>query len=379
MFQQLFAIARNTFFESIRQPIMLVILVAAMVLIVLSNPLSAFTMDENQRMLIDIGLATVFLAGAVLAAFIATNVLGREIENRTALTVISKPVNRPIFVIGKFIGVTAAMVLVGFCMTFTFMLVELHSVIETVRDPVHLPVVVFGVGGLLLGVAAAAWCNYFYGTVFSSSVICFVTPLLFFAYLLSLNFGPEFDSQPFLRGFKDQIWLAVIGIMTAIVVLCAIAVAVSTRLGQLMTLVTTVGLFILGLLSDWIFGRNISRIEDNWLTLARNQGMVKQEETTRIMRWASGEIEESTKIIDVPTVPLMEVPGVTGAEIAEWTFSWVGYSMLPNFQILWLSDALTQNLIIPGGYLLESVIYGTLYSVAILGVGIFLFQRREIG
>ena len=49
MFQQLFAIAKNTFFESIRQPIMLVILVAAMVLIVLSNPLSAFTMDENQR------------------------------------------------------------------------------------------------------------------------------------------------------------------------------------------------------------------------------------------------------------------------------------------------------------------------------------------
>ena len=78
MFQQLLAITRNTFFESIRQPIMLVVLVAASVLIVLSNPLSAFTMDENQRMLVDIGLATVFLAGAVLAAFIATNVLGRD-------------------------------------------------------------------------------------------------------------------------------------------------------------------------------------------------------------------------------------------------------------------------------------------------------------
>ena len=76
MFQQLLAITRNTFFESIRQPIMLVVLVAATVLIVLSNPLSAFTMDDNQRMLVDIGLATVFLAGAVLAAFIATNVLG---------------------------------------------------------------------------------------------------------------------------------------------------------------------------------------------------------------------------------------------------------------------------------------------------------------
>ena len=61
--------------------------------------------------------------------------------------------------------------------------------------------------------------------------------------------------------------------MVAIIVLCSIAVAVSTRLGQLMTLVVTVGLFMLGLLSDWIFGRNIARIEENWLTLARNQGL----------------------------------------------------------------------------------------------------------
>lgn len=379
MFQQIFAIARNTFFESIRQPIMLVILVAAIVMIILSNPLSAFTMDENQRMLIDIGLATVFLAGAVLASFIATNVLGREIENRTALTVISKPVNRPIFVLGKFFGVTTAMIIVALCMTFTFMLVELHTVIETVRDPIHLPVVFFGVGALLLGIGAAVWCNYFYGTVFASSVICFVTPLLFLAYLLSLNFGPDFDSRPFLQNFKDQIWLAVVGIMVAIVVLCAIAVAVSTRLGQLMTLVVTVGLFVLGLLSDWIFGRNIAKIESNWMTLAKNQGLTTQEEVTKTMIWTTGEIEESSKLVDVPTIPLMDVPGVTGGEITEWTFSWIGYSVMPNFQVLWLSDALTQNLVIPGSYLLETIIYGGLYSIAILGIGIFLFQRREIG
>ena len=78
----------------------LVITVAAMVLIVLSN-LSAYhgrepaNADRHR-------LATVFLAGPC-CAFIATNVLGREI-NRTALTVISKPVNRPVFVVGKFLG-----------------------------------------------------------------------------------------------------------------------------------------------------------------------------------------------------------------------------------------------------------------------------------
>ena len=81
MIEQLLAIARNTFFESIRQPIVLVVLLIATVLLVLSNPLSAFTMADDQHMFIDIGMATVFLFGALLAAFVATSVLVREIEN----------------------------------------------------------------------------------------------------------------------------------------------------------------------------------------------------------------------------------------------------------------------------------------------------------
>jgi len=377
MFQQLIAITRNTFFESIRQPIMLVVVIAASILIVLSNPLSAFTMDENQRMLVDIGLATVFLAGAVLAAFIATNVLGREIENKTALTVISKPVTRPIFMIGKYLGVAGAMMVASLCMTLVFMLVELHTVIETVQDPVHVPVVIFGLGGALLGLLAASWCNYFYGMVFSSSVIAITTPILFLAYLLALNFGPDFSSQPMWLAFESQIWLAVVSIMMAILVLCAIAVTVSTRFGQLVTLVCTVGLFLLGLLSDWIFGRGIERLEASWLDTARLKGLVTQEEVIRSIEWTTGEVEESMTIIDVATVPLVDM--ATTGEYVSWILYWIGYSVLPNFQILWLSDALTQDTVIPYSYLLRTLLYGGFYSIGVLGLGIILFQRREVG
>ncbi|MEE3001265.1 MAG: ABC transporter permease subunit [Planctomycetota bacterium] len=377
MFQQLLAITRNTFFESIRQPIMLVVVISASILIVLSNPLSAFTMDENQRMLVDIGLATVFLAGAVLAAFIATNVLGREIENKTALTVISKPVTRPVFMIGKYLGVAGAMMVASLCMTLVFMLVELHTVIETVKDPVHVPVVIFGLGGALLGLLAATWCNYFYGMVFSSSVIAITTPILFLAYLLALNFGPDFSSQSMWLAFESQIWLAVVSIMMAILVLCAIAVAVSTRFGQLVTLVCTVGLFLLGLLSDWIFGRGIERLEAGWLDTARLKGLVTQEEVIRRIEWTTGEVEESMTIIDVATVPLSDM--ATTGEYVTWIFYWIGYSVLPNFQILWLSDALTQDTVIPYSYLLSTLLYGGFYSIGVLGLGIILFQRREVG
>ena len=66
MFTQTFAIAKNAFFESIRQPIVLVLLIAATLLLMLASPLSAFTMENDQRMLLDLGLATIFMIGMFL-------------------------------------------------------------------------------------------------------------------------------------------------------------------------------------------------------------------------------------------------------------------------------------------------------------------------
>ena len=77
MLTQTLSIARNAFFESIRQPILLVLVLAGMLLLMLSNPLAAFTMEDDQRMLLDIGLATVFTIGILIASFVASNVLGR--------------------------------------------------------------------------------------------------------------------------------------------------------------------------------------------------------------------------------------------------------------------------------------------------------------
>ncbi|MDY7108710.1 MAG: ABC-2 transporter permease, partial [Planctomycetota bacterium] len=219
------SIARNTFFESIRQPIVLVVLVAATIFLILSNPLAAFTMEDDQRMMIDIGMATVFLCGALLAAFVATGVLTREIDNKTALTVISKPVSRPLFVIGKFIGVAGALTLATLYMSFVFLLVELHTVLETVRDPIHLPVIAFGVGAAAIGLAASVWCNYFYGRVFSSTTICIMTPLAALAYFFTLMFNERFEPQPIGTDFKADIWLALFALLIAILVLTALAIA----------------------------------------------------------------------------------------------------------------------------------------------------------
>ncbi|MCH2136964.1 MAG: hypothetical protein MK101_10360 [Phycisphaerales bacterium] len=374
---QLLAIARNTFFESIRQPITLVVVAGAALLIVMSNPLAAFTMGEDQRMLIDIGLATVFTGGAVLAAFIATGVLGREIAQKTALTVISKPVSRTVFLVGKFIGVSCALLLTVLCLSLVFMLTEMHSVIQTVRDPVHVPVLIFGFGALIVGLAVAVWCNYFYGMVFTSTTLFVVTPLLLIAWLLALNFKADFSPQPMSRQFNGQLWLAVAGIAMAECMLAAFAIAFSTRLGQLMTLLATLATLMIGLLSDWLFARPLQRLEAQWLDRARAAGDVETIDVTTIMNRVGEDPEQIIRPVEVATMSLTSF--AQGWELLPWFLLKAAYGLVPNFQVLWLSDALTQGVLIPGEYLLSALGYGLLYTLVALALGIMLFQRRELG
>ena len=378
MLTQTLSIARNAFFESIRQPILLVLVLAGMLLLMLSNPLAAFTMEDDQRMLLDIGLATVFTIGILIASFVASNVLGREIENRTALTVVSKPVSRPIFVIGKFIGVALAITISMVLLSLVFVMVEQQAVLQTVRTPIHVPVVVFGTLALLVGTGAAVWCNYFYGFVFSSTWLCVTVPCMFIAYVLVLNFGADFSSQDMSFAFRTEIWKALIAIVVSVLILASISIAISTRVAQLGTLSLTFMIFFLGMMSDAWFGNPIERIETTWLERASNDGQVQVVEYVRIMEKVNGDVEEViTELEEVlPNVSLSSY--AEGSEYARWAACSVGYAVVPNFQVLWLTDALTQDNVIPKTYLARTTGYGVLYIIASISVGVILFQRREV-
>jgi ABC-2 type transport system permease protein len=329
--------------------------------------------------MIDLGLSTVFVCGTLLAAFIATNVLNEEIENLTALTVISKPVSRPLFVLGKFLGVGGALMLATLYMGFVFMLVEMHGVLQTVRDPVHKPVLVFGITAGLAGLAAGVWCNLFYGKVFASTVIVITTPLVGWAYFMCLMFDNDFSRQPIAAGFDGQLWIALTALAMAILVLTAIAIAASTRLRQVMTLVVTVGLFAMGMLSDWMFGRPIKRLEGMWLDRAAAQGLTETVQQPRIIELAAtGEVQRSFIDHQVATVPLISMADGL-QEMLSYAFYRLCYAILPNFQTFWFSDALTQGHLIPPSLLVQVLLYGVVYTLAVLSLAVILFQRREVG
>ncbi|MCP4068935.1 MAG: hypothetical protein GY741_11710, partial [Phycisphaeraceae bacterium] len=57
----------------------------------------------------------------------------------------------------------------------------------------------------------------------------------------------------------------------------------------------------------------------------------------------------------------------------------VAYAIVPNFQVFWLADAITQDADIPLDYLAWTVPYGLVLIVVALSIAVMLFQRREVG
>lgn len=337
MFGPIFTIARNTFTEAIRQPIFVVLLLLVGGVFVLGTATSAYTFSDDTLQMIVMGLATILAAGTVTAALVASGVLNREIENKTALTVISKPVGRPLFVIGKYLGVAGAIGLSMWIWSLIFLLTVRHKVISAAGDVLDMPVIALGSGAVLVALAVAVWGNYFYRWVFTSTFVRVLAVTITIAYLLVLMINKQWQFQPITTEFNPdlapitnygeqrkslvQVIAALVLVFEAVWVLTAVAIAASTRLGQVMTLSVCLGVVALGVASDGLFGQHAK---------------------THAAAWAL-------------------------------------YRVTPNFQFFFVGDALTQQSSIDAAYLLSTTAYGLAFTLAILALAVALFQTRETG
>jgi len=263
MLSQLLTIARNTFVESVRQPIFFIIIALAGLCLLGTTWSAGFSMGMTEsgevsgdnKLLLDVGMATVFVCGMLLAAFLATAVISREIDNKTVLTVVSKPVSRVTLVLGKFAGVAGAIFIASITMSVFLLLCLRHEVMSTAADEVDGPVVFLSLLAIGVSLAVAIWCNFFYGWVFPQTATLLLFPLILLAYLGVLLISKRWEIQPPGTNFKPQITIAALSIVMAHLVLTAIATAASARLGQVMTLVVCCGAFMLGMLSNHFLGK----------------------------------------------------------------------------------------------------------------------------
>ena len=102
---QLGAITRITYYEALLQPFTLIVLVLGIAGISIFAALPYFTMSEDFKMYRDVAISLAFLFTLPVMVFASTKVIDEEIENRTMLTLMSKPIARWQVVVGKYFGV----------------------------------------------------------------------------------------------------------------------------------------------------------------------------------------------------------------------------------------------------------------------------------
>jgi ABC-2 type transport system permease protein len=288
---KLWTIAKNTFIETLRQPVYSVIIVAAIFLFVVSPSLSMYTMSDDNKLLRELGLSTLFLASLFIAIFAASGAVAEEIDNKTILTVLSKPVHRPTFIIAKFLGVAAAVA------------ITTAGVI------------------VLLTIGLSAFLNYSYDWKTTSTAMGLLAIFGTIGLVFLLFIDRDWKFNPANNNFNLVDIYGSLLLFLAALIIAALAVAISSRFNIVVTLSACVGLFLLGLVSDWVFGR-----------------------AAQSHLWAK-----------------------------------ICYFLVPNLQIFWISDAIYEGNSIPAKYILITAVYAICYSAGILALAVALFQRRQVG
>ncbi|MEX0876572.1 MAG: hypothetical protein WD114_03850, partial [Phycisphaerales bacterium] len=132
-----------------------------------------------------------------------------------------------------------------------------HGILTTAADDPNWPVITMSVGSIFLAIAIGGIGNFMYGWSFGQTASILLLPLIWIGYIAVLFIDEDWTLMAPEDTFKPQIMLACFCLAIALLVMTAIATAVSTRVGQVLTIVICTGVFMIGLLSNYWFGRSI--------------------------------------------------------------------------------------------------------------------------
>lgn len=169
MTSRLSAITLNTFREAVRDRV-LYNLILFVLLLVASAPLfGQISIDIERLILVNVGLTSVSLFGVIIAIFIGIGLVSKEIEKRTLYTILSRPVRRWEFILGKYSGLLLTLVVNTGLMTLG-LFVALFFTAERVRraDAALLVAVYFIILQLMMMVGITLLFSSFSSPIFSA-------------------------------------------------------------------------------------------------------------------------------------------------------------------------------------------------------------------
>jgi Cu-processing system permease protein len=104
MFRML-AVAVNTFREAVRDRVLHGVLGLALAFLLFTLALAELSLDQQRRVVLDVGLASISLFSVVMAVFLGSSLLYKEIERKTLYVILPKPIRRHEFLLGKYFGI----------------------------------------------------------------------------------------------------------------------------------------------------------------------------------------------------------------------------------------------------------------------------------
>ncbi len=131
---KLSAIALTTGKESMSQPLFYVVLALGSFALVAFIYIPYNTFGEDVKMLKDSGLTLIMVLSIIVAVWSASVSVSEEVEGRTALTVLSKPVQRRTFILGKFLGILGPVVVLFVVLGFLFLITVSYKVVYDSRE-----------------------------------------------------------------------------------------------------------------------------------------------------------------------------------------------------------------------------------------------------
>jgi ABC-2 type transport system permease protein len=378
--RQFVTIASNAFMELVRQPIFLLLMTTSVVFeIFLATPYY-FAFGDEPKLVKNSTLAVMLLAGLLGAVLSASASLAREIRTGTALAVLSKPVGRTQFLLAKYAGLVLALALLTY--------VNLLGVLLASRMAfdAYGSTDLFAVGVFMLGIVLAyllgGFSNYFLRRPFVSDAVFGLLLMVTLAFIVISFFDKEGKPQAFATGVDWRLIPAGVLILFALWILAGLALACSTRLDVIPTLAICSGIFLLGLMSDYLFGQ---RSEPVWRSdlkeelsnprWAERQKTLLREMAEKYDRNRDGRLEPA------------ELAAINGEDKARLTRAGMGrswwasvlYRVTPNWQLFWLADALDSGKsTFHWGYVGKAFAYVLGYVGAALAVAVMLFEEREL-
>jgi ABC-type transport system involved in multi-copper enzyme maturation permease subunit len=313
-------LARTTFEEMVRQPAFFFIFFGVGLVISLTPFFTMFAFYDTNRLLIEMGMASITVMSLVAVSLTASHSIHSEIKRKTALLILTKPVSRLSFLMGKYLGVIACGATIIFFHSILLMMVVRMGAPETAAYVVDQPCVGAIVCIFLFSMTYGFYQNYFNNKSFTAQSVKSAIFIAIFFVLVVGVFDRQWAMSGYWKDFSIELTKGLFLILLSMLVLSGISVMLSAYIGKDSNLIVTFSIFVIGLLSDRYLGS----------------------------------IQESNFFIQTC------------------------YRFTPNFHIFLVSDTIVFNRYIPPSYLFNSVMYTVMFLGGLLALSIVLFDRKEV-